>query len=139
MAASGMRTQTSVDRPHSARAGGQPPADGLDLLDSELRRTGRQLGGRERFRVLAPLAAAFAVIAVVAGLGLASSDLGGPAGLTWTPAIGSVEQLANEFLRQSTRMIMPSTRRFSTRECRLRIQHRFLLSAMHQLLTPTSP
>jgi sugar lactone lactonase YvrE len=80
VSASGMRTHASADKPHPAQAGSQPTADGLDLLDSELRQNETRPVVRERFRMLAPLAAALAVIGVVLGVGL-TSHLGEVAGL----------------------------------------------------------
>jgi len=84
ISASGVRTRTSVDKPHSAPADGRPTADRLDLLDSELRQNETHPVSRERFRVLAPLAAALAVVTVVLGLGLASAHLGEVPGLVPT-------------------------------------------------------
>jgi len=74
----GTRPRELADPPHQAGEV-KPSADGLDLLDSELRQNQTPPASRERFRVLAPLAAALAVIGVALGLGLASSDLAGTA------------------------------------------------------------
>jgi WD40 repeat protein len=73
-------TQEPAGPPHQAGKV-KPPADGLDLLENGLRQDHAPPASRERFRVLAPLAAALAVVGVVLGLRLASSDLSGTARL----------------------------------------------------------
>jgi YVTN family beta-propeller protein len=76
ISANGARVRSSLDGYHSGRADSPPSAGGPDLLDSA--QDGTQRVRPERFRGLAPVAAALAVIAVAAGLTLVVSKPGEP-------------------------------------------------------------
>ncbi len=70
--ASGTLASNSARERDLAPAHGQAPAGGLDLIDTRAPQLKTSPVSHERFRVLAPIAAAFAILAVAIGLRLAA-------------------------------------------------------------------
>jgi YVTN family beta-propeller protein len=99
--ANGAGARSTLDGRQPGRAGSLSPADGPDLLDSKHQRT--QRARPDRFRVLAPLAAALAVIAAVAVLRLGVSS---PSG---APSTQSASQSASASVRASATASVPAS------------------------------